>query len=32
MGGPVAETGSYASFADLSPAAVFVRDTDGRYV
>ncbi|WP_225827741.1 PAS domain-containing protein [Streptomyces naphthomycinicus] len=32
VGAPVAETDSYASFADLSPAAVFVRDADGRYV
>ncbi|MFI9802944.1 PAS domain-containing protein [Streptomyces sp. NPDC052301] len=32
VGGPVAGAGPYASFADLSPAAVFVRDADGRYV
>ncbi|MFI1366459.1 PAS domain-containing protein [Streptomyces griseochromogenes] len=32
VGGVAAGTGPYASFADLSPAAVFVRDADGRYV
>ncbi|MFF7755778.1 PAS domain-containing protein [Streptomyces sp. NPDC007971] len=32
VGGPVAGAGPYASFADLSPAAVFVRDADGRHV
>ncbi|MFI1766221.1 PAS domain-containing protein [Streptomyces sp. NPDC020800] len=32
VGGPVAGAEPYASFADLSPAAVFVRDADGRHV
>ncbi|MEU3842706.1 PAS domain-containing protein [Streptomyces sp. NPDC028635] len=30
--GAAAGSGAYASFADLSPAAVFVRDPAGRYV
>ncbi|MFJ9822352.1 PAS domain-containing protein [Streptomyces sp. NPDC101151] len=32
VGGAAAGTTAYASFADLSPAAVFVRDAGGRYV
>ncbi|POX56296.1 hypothetical protein C3489_06135 [Streptomyces sp. Ru71] len=32
VGGAPADPGGYASFADLSPAAVFVRDPAGRYV
>ncbi|MFJ2724225.1 PAS domain-containing protein [Streptomyces collinus] len=32
VAGAAAGTGPYASFADLSPAAVFVRDPDGRCV
>ncbi|GAA3138295.1 PAS domain-containing protein [Streptomyces echinatus] len=32
VGGTAPGPGAYASFADLSPAAVFVRDAEGRYV
>ncbi|MFF9815074.1 PAS domain-containing protein [Streptomyces sp. NPDC014006] len=32
VGGAPAGTGAYTSFADLSPAALFVRDPAGRYV